>query len=315
MIRLKFVLLKIVSIVTLFFLMLSCIKEDLSDCPVGENEIRIYIDYTITGTASPQRVNASLAERLDLFIFDNHGKYLETVTDLSAEVNSNYYMSITLAEGDYSFVVWGNLDTPYATEPAVFTPGVTDISDAMLYLAREEGDSIHTLLSHLFFGNLLQTNITNKTNQYFNIALKQNTNIINLTVIGLSPDDYYNYMISDTNGRYFFDNSFSPDKEIHYTADMTMNDQQQQVSSLTVLRLAEDREPVLSLTNKTTSELLYSHNLIKLIMKLEELGLVVDFNTMYQFDIVLAFDTEMNVSISINGWDIIEDGSELTPSS
>lgn len=290
----------------------SCIDEQLSVCP--PQSIRIYFKYM------PKNgyvgIDDNDVKSITLFVFDKGGKYLSQDTYSNITLTNKYFISLDIEPGIYTFVAWANLSEPYRTDPSTLQAGVTDINTALTYLNRSANDSVNTILPHLFFGNYMQAEVKAEGDQRFDVLLDQNTNKVNLKVKGLMPTtDIFSYVITDDNGKYKFDNSFAPDKEFTYINTTKFENSNELNTSLTVLRLAGDRKPMLKLYNKTSGKLLYEQDLVYLISILNNQGRLFDWQNTHEFDIVLTFagtgEASLGVTVSVNGWVVIDDGVEV----
>lgn len=73
-----------------------------------------------------------------------------------------------------------------------------------------------------------------------------------------------------------------------------------------------DRSPRFTFRNATNGAELFTGNLVEIIRTAYSAATEqVDFDKTYVFDIVLSFDAEMNVTISVNGWIYTPNVTEL----
>ena len=295
-------------------LFLSCTKEDMSDCL---EEIRVYFTF------SPQTINPADVDQMHLYVFNRDGYFVaEYRDDNIANFNSDYYMNVSdLLPGDYRFIAWGGKDERhYSTAPTNFVAGKTTFEEALLML-EHPGNIVSTPPHHLFHSSLTATVITTERLLVFYMPLVQLSNTINISTIGLPADaNSYTFNITDSNCLYNFDSSFANHNHeaITYTAACVKDNAHQLHSTLNVLRLSADRRtPQLQIYNKTADTVLYpvgeqSGDLIGLILSAYPQN---NFETTHTYDIVLTFSgdstTGFNVNISINGWQVKEDGGEL----
>jgi len=294
----------------------SCVKEGLDECPIPPDpnpdlcEVRLSFAYPDKDGESgfePDEVKT-----IQIYVFDEDYKYISTFTDDHPRIeNRDYYSTVTLEPGNYNFIIYGNLKDSYSIEPGILKNGV--YLDSIGYYYNEvENDTITAHPKHLFNSSLRDV-IVFKSIDHHTLPLVRNTYEINFNAEGLpAASDDYQFVITDTNWKYQFDNSFLPCKELSYVQDgrwdFSLN---QHIASITTLRLDRDRNPQLKLYNKRSGELLYQNGLIPLILKIEEQGIDVDFSKMYKFNIHLLFDKDpvtgnLIIDITINGWDVIE---------
>ncbi len=290
----------------------SCIGEGDTDCPPTETGIRVYFSYPLAeeterdGTLIP-------AEQIDLFIFDEQGCFVKKLIDDSPFLTADYCMDVELAAGKYTFVSWINLkDCYYLSHPEI--PEGTSLSDLLLHIQADENDTIHTSIHTLYFGNLTEVQTRENTLHTFLIPLMRNTYNLTVRTIGkeVNPEDDYFVVVSDRNGSYSFENSFASPREVHYKSTCILNEENQLQGALTALRLNEDENyATLKLQNACTGEIIYERNLVEMIQTYREQGMEIDFDTMFDFEVVLRFETDARVTVIINGWTMIEDQEEL----
>jgi hypothetical protein len=150
--------------------------------------------------------------------------------------------------------------------------------------------------------------------QFVRLNLVENTYKINVTVSGvdstLTTKYDYKVNIADNNGIYKFDNDFAACENFVYTQPCKINKERNNdlESSLTVLRLAAGRQPMLSLVNKHTQEMLLEDSLVELIQEANSIGADIDFEETHEFDIRYELNrpSSVGIVIYINGWKLIK---------
>lgn len=288
----------------IFFIALlsGCVKEDFSDCPAG-----IKVFFTYQSTYAGEGITPSDVDKMDLYIFDRETGILKAaIKDPNPQLSPDYFMSIKdLPTGKYRMVAWGGLKGDYTTVPAELKVDETTYDEAMVVF--DHADEVTHAIGHLFFAELKEAEITTARKHHFYLPLIQNTNIINLTTEGLPRnDDRYCMYIHDSNSSYFFDNSFAPCCDFKYTSACNKDEQGQPHATVTVLKLADSRQPLLRLWNLTTGVCKYSINLVEI---LNTRG--VDYDLQSEFDIHLKFNTDMSVDVTVNDWQVTEGGIKL----
>lgn len=283
--------------------MSSCIKEREDDC---DNRVKIYfsaaLDSRATGVLNPQDL-----KHLDLFVFDDNDLYVGTWSDDHIRFSPDYFMTLSLNNGAYTFVTWCNARSCYYYK-TYFVKGRTTLSEATIALIHSNG-TVDTSPELLLFGNYLQARVIRARNQSFVVPLQRVTYDINVTTEGLPPSaDEFTLTVNDIVSEGKFDSKVSPSsEEIRYTTACDKIAGDQLSASLTVIKLEEERLiPVIVLANTTSGTELFKGNLVKMILALRQLTppVEVDFDRVYTYDIVLRFDADMNVTISINGWNV-----------
>lgn len=283
----------------------SCVGDDLSDCPTVER-LRIRFINGLSEDAKPiQYFNVS--KLADVFIFDSQGVFYRRLSDTDVIFTPDYVMETTLPAGTYTFISWLNLQSCYETEPVDFQINETSLNDALLHF-RPNADVVETNPHLLFYGSQEEVTITGDY-QEIEIPMIPDNYQVNFKVTGpLWVGINYQFNIQASNGSYNFDNSFAPSREFDYRNIVSPNENSTLYSEHTLMRLSRERNPMFTLINLYTGDCIYQHNLVALILKLEEArGKNVDFSRDYIFDIELDLkgDTEttnMEASVTINGW-------------
>lgn len=308
----------------MFFLLagicFSCIKEDLDTCPPIDPdpnpepyEVHFSFDYPHKNEDLGIGFSPEEVKNIQIFVFDANNKYIETITDDRPELaDTDYFVRVSLEPGTYSFIVYGNLTDSYQTTPEEPESGVTRLDEISYYYKDRDNNMIYTHPEHLFFSSLHNIVITQSVTHY-TLPLIRNTYMLNFTAEGLPKNyDNYQFIITDANWKYRFDNSYLPCEEVNYVQNCSQGASYgQYTAAFTTLRLDKDRTPRLKLYNKKSGELLYQDELIPLILKVQEQGVEVNFSEMYEFNIHLLFEKDpvtgnLTVDIYINGWSVIE---------
>jgi hypothetical protein len=304
----------------------SCIRDDLSNCI---SDKRVYFDYDLT-LSEKGGINPEDITRINLFIFDENGLFVKEYIDEAPRLSPEYAITINdLRTGYYRFIAWCNLKDPYAMSPAGLVPGQTRFDDLRVLLQsinshREVTEELKPLFFATHAGNSFE--ILGAKSQFIHLNLIKDTYRINVTVSGMESTlaGMYDYKlnIEDDNGAYLFDNDFASCERFTYTQPCRVvesakfGERNDLKSSLTVLRLTEERkprlraegpQPVLRLINDQTKEVVVEDDLIALIKEANQAGAKIDFETTYEFDIEyeLSQESSLVVYIYINGWRLI----------
>ena len=289
----------------------SCIKEDLSECPDG---VRIIVKTdTETYQHSPDRYNN--IENVTIYVFDENNRFV-TAWEGGAYTHGNVYaVTLPLEKGKYKFVAWTNQGEIYKISHSIIQCQQTKplLSELYLYVDYPQDKYIRDIIPDLHYGDLSDIVVGNARNNEHTIILKPNTYKLNFAVQGLPVDtDQYGFQVKDNNSHYGFDNSILSGKEEFNYIRTTGFAAGELKESLIELKLDHGRNTVFTFSNVTKNEVLYSGSLIGMINRAYTVGgQAVDFSKIYEFDITLSFDSNMNVSISINGWDYQVQSGEL----
>lgn len=276
----------------------SCIKDDLSDCPAG---LKVYFEYT-PATYARTGVDPKEVDRIDLYVFDAQGVFRGVWIDKTPDLNPDYHIVINnLPFNDtYRFIAWAGLHSHYSALPDKFIAGKTTYSDALLKLEHASG-TIDTKINPLFHAEKSQY-IDNNREHRVDMPLVQVYNTINLTTEGFSNNSKtYRMTVYDNNGKYNFDSSFASDSDFNYTSVCTKDTDGQLSATLNVLKLADDRTPIIEISDQDGT-ILFKENLVGLINAMGS----NNYNNTHIYDIHLRFG--LSVSVSVNGWWVVEDG-------
>jgi len=296
------------------------VEEGLDVCPPIDPdpnpdpyEVRFSFDYPRKNGEPGIGFDPAEVQAIQVYIFDEANKLIGNVIDEHPDVaDKDYFVTVLLEPGTYSFIVFGNLTESYPTQPRELQNNVTCLDEIIYYYNDRVDNLITAHPKPLFYSSLCDVVIT-KSIDHYTLPLVRNTYQLNFTAEGLPENnDYYQFRITDSNLKYDFYNSFLSSEEVDYVQDCSLRSSiDQYTATFTTLRLEKYRNPQLKLYNKKSGELLYQENLISLILKIEEQGGIVDFSKMYEFDIHLIFETDpvtgnLIVNIHINGWNVIE---------
>lgn len=299
----------------------SCIAEDLSDCPNQQ----LQISFTFDDSAESVPTRSGGPHSVTLYAYGDNGQ-CAMMHDLEIEsLNATATIDVSLTPGTYDFVAWVNHSNEYFELPHYEQfPSVRPTKDvSVLYLTIPATSTIDYTLPRLLHGSASDQSVQNGAGRV-DIPLVQNTNYIHFTVEGLDrTTSVYEFRVFDNNGAYSFDNEFAACTPFTYVSTARFADGGTTLDAdMTLLRLAEGRTPEFILRDRDTGKTIYPSqsdqetNLVKLIQKAyESQGKSIDFDRQHVFDIKIKFSggVDMDVTITVNGWEIIEDDSGLRP--
>jgi hypothetical protein len=260
-------------------------------------------------------------KRMDLYIFDADGLFVKKITDELPAMSLDYYMTIPdLKSGKYKFVAWGNLQDRYDISSKELIPGKTSIGELQVYLNGIVDQTVNesaALLAPLFYAThkeqILEVNAM--ADQNFLLDMVQDTYTINLKIVGLDEktleDNTYRLEIYDNNDKFRFDNDFVQSDFFTYSSPCTQaNDTLS--SALTVMRLADNRKPILRVVNTQTGGSIVETDLVKLLLTPSDTRAKIDFSYQYEFNVKYILDTSfVIVAIEINGWRWVPEDTPL----
>jgi hypothetical protein len=142
---------------------------------------------------------------------------------------------------------------------------------------------------------------------------------INVTAKGLDRDsDIWEVSIYKQGSYFLFDhNLFIDDGVFHHLRSGALTDEGSFGASIRIVAPGAvtpgaDGDPRLVLRNATTGEMRYDKSLVKTIIDAYSAnGQEIDFEHTYNYDIELAFDASLGVTVSVNGWEHEEGPADL----
>ena len=307
----------------LLFLAVSCMDDDLSDCPplpppVHETDTRIQFGYVSFSGDNTEGFDASELESITVFAFDSLGRFYGQVTDAAPRLADPLYsVSLPLLPGRYDFYAWGNVRDCYAFTSSDLIKEQTQASEIGLNYARPSNDTVRVHPHPLFFGSLKNAEVilpTRADTTYLTLLLPlvKNTYNIDFELLGLDEDRSLELVVTDNNASYGFDNSFWNSDYLHHAASAQWESSSAlHRASITTLRLERNRSPRLKLYNSATGHLIYHNDLIDLLLAAEETsGKRIDFSRQHNFKVALAFSEEektgnISLTITVNGWHVV----------
>jgi hypothetical protein len=295
----------------MFFFFSSCIKEDLTDCPLP---LQVVFSYEDDGTGLNAITQNDLKEAT-LFVFDENENLVTSWSVSNPILGSIYQPDIELVPKKYHFVVWFNLSYPYSYTPNLSgNPTEDEMAFHLDIPAIRRIDESETFSLPVSLYGYQEDVIKEARVNTVTIPLVQNSNVINLTVSGLTPTtDDYRFSIKDNNANYNFDNEIIACDDFDYTQVVSFSPASNTLNaSLTVMKLAADhRHPVIAI--EQAGETLFpkreldKNNLIDLILARYPDN---DFNKRHVYNIEIVFTTDMSVSIIVDGWNVVTNGSD-----
>lgn len=288
----------------------SCIKDDnLSNCPDPFSvRIEVQIDAQTRAGSGVQIDNTHL------YIFDENETFIAWEEGGSYVEGEPYEFYPDLGEGTYHFVIWSNQGDVYKANKSFEEcrgNGHT-LSELLISMECAADNCVRGDIPDLHHGIYRNAQIVKNTDNVFGIKIVPNTNIINIEVKGLEEcTDDYGFTITDNNTVYNFDNSIASCDNIRYTRTANFTDSRLG-ASLKVLQLGHDRSPLLEFGNAAEDEPLFTGDLVHLIKtSYTRAGKTVDFGKVHVFDIVITFETDMSVTVTVNGWAYNEDDKPI----
>lgn len=283
----------------------SCVMDNTDDCPDAQPVVHIVV-RTLEEVTRAEGGYYNI-DNVYIYVFDQYERFVGTWNGGAYTSGETYEAYLELDPGSYHFVVWTNQGETYT--------GVTDSpnADDLVVALQYRSDGIVTEeIPDLHHGILTDAQVLPQTDHTFEIIIKPNTYRVNFTVEGVDQAAVYAFSVRDNNTHYAFDNTIIENMDdIVYLRTAGFTDGEL-TSSVKTLRLAEDRSPVFELQNITTGQNLYNGNLVEMIITAYAgIGHAVDFDTEFEFDLKLTFDTELGLTITVTGWNYVTDPTPI----
>lgn len=293
----------------------SLIYDDLSDCPHGVN----FNFYRQTPCESGPSYPAAI-KQVRVFAFNQQDILVEEYSASGIALSSDYLLETPFYQiGTFSFVAWGGEDLSTYNFSA-FTKGKTTKQEMLVSIQKQAENNVTVHPKRVFVGvgdEPLTIEDRTAMGSIFDLVkfnMQELTNRVRFTLHGLSKTDNYSVTITDDNGVYTIAGDYASDAPFNYISPVT-RDGDLLKADFTLMKLAENRDTRLTITNTTTGKVEYSVNLVdELIMYKGDSG-----NPPYRlecdhdFNIVIVFDkvpdddsTYMIVRVTINDWVVIK---------
>ncbi|MCD7937059.1 MAG: FimB/Mfa2 family fimbrial subunit [Tannerellaceae bacterium] len=307
-----------IYLLLVILLLTACIKDDMDEC--GTTRVWVKFDTSMyTLPAGEHHI-----ESVHVYMFNEEEQLVHQWQGSSYNyaAGEQYEVPVDLPPGTYRFIAWTNQGEAYKTKQA------PRLSDIQLYL-EEMKQGIYTEdIPDLHYGTLEKITVDPTQDHEYTLYLIPNTYRINLTVTSLpegNDEDEYLFSITDNNTRYNFNNRVIENQQPYSHQRTSKFEEDKLNASIRTLTLhgnhaienigkedTGDRSPTLLFKNNTDGTELFTEDMVKIIRTAyATAGRQVDFDETYEFNIILSFDANMNVTISVNGWTYNPNGIEL----
>lgn len=284
----------------------SLIYEDLSECPQGVN----FKFYSQTPCENSPKYPSQI-KQVRVFAFDQNNVLVEEYSATGVTLSGDYQLETPFYKiGAFTFVAWGGEDLS-AYKFSEFTKGVTT-KQQMLVSLQKQANKVTTHPRPVYVGvtnEPLTIADRSKIGSIFDLVqfnMQELTNRVSFTIRGLSKTDNYSITITDDNSVYTITGDFAPDTRFDYITDMRREGDALK-ADFVLLKLAEKRNAVLTITNTTTGEVEYSVNLIEglILYKAQSGEPPYKLQCDHDFNIDLFFETHMLVKAVVNNWNVV----------
>ena len=294
----------------------GCLKEDLSNCRKLH-----YLTFEYTKNKQGTDLFSSQVKALDVYVFDKDGKYIKYFSDKGAHFSSSSYsIPIDIPDGEYTFVVWGDVEEAYYISDQSdinagqqLQTGLSSFNNSRLSLKAGQ-----EYPEDLFFGIAKQVHINSNKSNNTHIQLIKNTNTLHITVNGIqnirrsTSSSSFDLICYLANGELKFDNSISlPERLFQYIPVKRDENEDTLTYKVKTLRLLTDMKSQLILQNKTTGEDIFNENIIHLLLLSPDINNNDDLDTNDEYNINLSVNTNQSITISVNGYVVINSDQDL----
>lgn len=297
----------------------SCTKEDVSMCYPG---LQLKFSYLL----NKQGVNlfGDEIDQMTVFVFDANGHYYTTFSDGGNHLNNDYVMTLPLPIGKYTIISWGGNMSFYNPLAMInestdvrqpLKVGETTLEQFRLLVKQQENNEA----LGLYYGNAYEVESKTGSLHTYPIELIKNSNTIRVHFTGLDnitqrkgQTPQFDVTITAKNGRYNYENNIpSAAKTVLYKPHTQIEGINELTYDSDMLRLMIGREPMLRVVNHQTGVEICNFNIVKAIMKDPKYKTQTDIDREDFFTFEFKIGTDMSVSITINGWTIIDVIPEL----
>ncbi len=275
-------------------------------------------------------------DRIVIYIFDDSGRYVTTVTEEGESLTNDYIKRIPLTAGSYDLVVYGSdddlqsysvgvLDRDANSLDTMLESGVTSIEDLYIELnssdESSDGSQIYPddlTIDHLFVG-LCEGAISDAAYRAVvtQVDLIKNTNDITVNILGDGATvEQYSSTISAINGRYDYQNSVEPNHgTVGYQSSQTTADESSHSSSLRTMRLmvdspastrSYDSSGTITVTDNDSNSVIYEESIVDQLLGTQQYSSQEDLDREDEYSFDITVESGVVVSVRVNGWQIID---------
>lgn len=308
--------------IVLSLLLQSCLKEDLSMC---ESWLLLKFRYSLNDQYS--NLFGAEVHKVTIYVFDNHGKYVDSFSEQGDKLTNDYVMRIPLPEGKYSVVAYGGDFSTYSVRELnrqdntlnnILRKGITDISDFRAELKNTIGAENYlypTNTADDLYAGFVTDAVSAMDNQNItDVELIKDTKKIKVKITSTDPiPTPFDIYITALNGRYLSDNNIDLNHgTFKYTPVNSIVQPNYIEVDLKIMRLMLGQSPMLVIKNSITQNVIYNENMIDQILLTKQYVTQEDFDREDQFIFEITIqskDNNIEILISVNGWKI----NSITP--
>lgn len=269
----------------------NLIYDDNSDCPQG-----VYVNFYSKTPCEEEPIYPTV-ESLEVFAFDKNGILAGMQKVENPELSADYEIYMPLPEGHYTFVAWTGLNKDCLNR-ANLQVGTTKKSDLLFSLKEKAGlaDANPTPGIKIYQGESETVHLpSNKENgmveRHTKVNLLEQTNRINVSVVGLKDPSNFEIRIYSANGSMNADGNIVMNNNVlQYPALTTANVEQQTLESkFNTLKLRTGYKNTLEVYDKFQDNVIFRADLIGsiLLSKSDDHDTNINLDCTHDFDIKL----------------------------
>lgn len=290
-------------------LVTSCIWDDRDNCRYPVN-LQFLFTHNTQGT---DRFDTEGIDNIHLFVYDDQNRLALQQQLHRRELAPGNIHQFMLPMGRYTLIAWaGDIEETYDYESYEYLP------DALIKLRRNPGGITDRPAGKLFNGICIPLFAGLADKDQYKADLHKNTNDVRITIKGKNtfipwPEDF-GCTITAVNGDYTFDNRTHGTDRVQYIPRITGTSSGVHCD-FTVLRLWDGDASRLTLTYRPaggtrTESVIYDGSLSKLLLKKPGTDLELED----RFELVFTVDNPdlpTDVTLTVNGWEVIDHNSGL----
>lgn len=246
----------------------SLIYDDNKDCPQG-----VYVSFYSKTPCEEEAIYPSV-EHLEVFAFDKNGILAGMQEVDNPKLSADYEIYMPLPEGQYTFVAWTGLDKN-RLDLSNLQVGTTKKSDLLFSIKEKAGFAdanpvpgfkIYQGVSEEVY--LPSSDDNGTVERHTKINLLEQTNRINVTIVGLKEPSNFEVRVYSANGSMNADGDIAMNKNvIQYPGIATANAKDQQlVSQFNTLKLKTGYKNTLEVYDKFQQKVIFRADLVGSIL-------------------------------------------------
>ncbi|MGJ1195383.1 FimB/Mfa2 family fimbrial subunit [Sphingobacterium spiritivorum] len=297
----KYIYLQFFIVVILLSTLNGCIKDDLSLYTFD-----IALSFTDRGGSCPDKTVYTGTSEIVVYAFDQKGYFAGQFSQKDMDFAPESSLKITLPQGHYTLIAWAGMQQGQF-EDRLLVKGETHIDElSMPTFTRSSG--LRSMPDQVLFHGILK-NINAETAAYApvqRIDLRNITKPLNVSLEKYDTQKKYQIRISHNAALCPFETAeFFPSGDHYSVTDLQEQTEQATYTGQTALLWRiEDRNPRITIKDMETGADIFSANVKELLEKVPQINL--NCEPSIDLRIIKKFQTEIGVTIMINGWTLIE---------